>query len=258
MHAGRTWPILLALLSSCTAVRGADPTTADASLSFASQYWFRGVPRSTKPVLQGDVGLSMPLREGTFDFETWGNMQLSNDTGDAVFPDGNGGEFTQLDLDASHARRLGDFDVRAGIHSYNYPNLVANSTHELYVAASREAWKLQHTASLYYDFDVADDIYLNYEVLKRIALRDGWSLDLGASLGLMGSDQAELHFGDDDSGLSDLTVDAMVSRAFDAATTVFFGLSLTTVPDDGLRDALDDADVDDTGFWFTVGAGWSL
>ncbi len=258
MHAGRTWPILFALLSSCAAVRGEEPTTASAGVAFASQYWFRGVPRSTKPVLQGDVALSMPLREGSFDFETWGNMQLSNDTGDAAFPDGNGGEFSQIDLVASHSRRVGDFDLEAGIHSYNFPNLVGNSTHELFVTASREAWKLQHTASFYYDFDVADDIYLNYEALKHLPLRDGWGLDLSGSIGLMGSDQSKLYFGDDSAGLSDLTIEAMVSRAFDAATTVFFGLSATTVPDDGLRDALDDAGLDDTGFWFTVGASWSL
>lgn len=258
MHIVRAWPISLALLAGCASIRGSEPTSAGASAAVATQYWFRGTPRSTKPVLQGDVSLSMPLREGSVDFTTWGNMQLSNDTGDAVFPDGNGAEFTELDLVASYARTIEEYDVAAGVISYNFPNLVAESTHEAFVTVSREAWDLAHTLGVYFDFDVADDLYLSYKATKSMPLQDEWMLDLSGMIGLMGSDQAEIYFGEDDGGFSDLSATGTVSRAMDDVTTVFFSLGFVTVPDSGLRDALDDADLDDTGLWLTAGAAWSL
>ena len=251
-------PLLLLSAAGCASLRTTRPTTSNAALSVASQYWFRGTPRSTKPVAQGSAALSVPLREGTFDFTTWGNINLGTDTGDGAFRDGNGGEFSQIDLIASHGRSIGPYDVTGGVISYNYPNLVGRSTHEAYVAVSSDAWNLSHKVGFYYDFDSAKDFYLSYEILRCVGLESGWELDLSALLGLMSKDQAELYFGQDDAGFSDLSATAKLSRSLDEVSSIFFSLSAITVPDSSLNEALDDAGLDDTGLWFTVGAAWSL
>ena len=126
------------------------------------------------------------------------------------------GEFGEIDLTGSYSQQFGQFAVTAGVVSYNFPNAIGPSTHELFVAAATEYFTLKHTLTLYYDFDLLDDMYLNYMLAKSWGIQEGTNFDLSAMIGYMGSDQAAFYFGTDDSGLSDASITAGVSHTWDA------------------------------------------
>ncbi|MCK6445547.1 MAG: hypothetical protein L6Q99_04075 [Planctomycetes bacterium] len=103
-----------------------------------------------------------------------------------------------------------------------------------------------------------DGIYANYAVAKSFSLAEKTSLDVSGMLGYMGSAQSEFYFGHRKSGLSDASLTAGVSYAFDDNTTLFVSGTAVTVPDSDLGDSLDALGFDDSGFYFAVGASWSL
>jgi hypothetical protein len=216
------------------------------------------VPRSTRPVIQGDGSFSLPLRRGVLDVEVWTNLQGTESTGDGVFPDGRGGEFTEIDFALSWSEAVDDTEYGFGLIDYNFPNLVARSTSETWVALRREFYGYHHEGTLYLDFHEAEGFYASYRVSRVVSLKGGWALDVGAMLGLMSDEQAEFYFGVKDGGFSDISLSATVSRAWDEVTTIFFGATLVTVPDGGLSDALDMLGADDTGLIFTAGATFGL
>ena len=250
----------LALLASCASIRNPDsPMTATASVNYASQYWFRGVPQNEAGNLQGSMGVAVPTSNGgTINASAWGNMLLSNDSGDAVMADQNGGEFGEIDLTGSYSQQFGQFAVTTGVVSYNFPNAIGPSTHELFVAAATEWFTLKHTLTLYYDFDLLDDMYLNYMAAKSWGIAEGTNFDLSGMIGYMGADQAEFYFGTDDSGLSDASITAGVSHTWDANTTLFLSGTLVTVIDSDLEDASDNNNFETDGAWITAGVAWSL
>lgn len=147
---------------------------------------------------------------------TWGNMDLSNDTGDAPFPDGNGGEVTEIDLIGWYSRRIGDVDYEFGLINYSFPSGVGGSTNEAYVSASWEAVGIDMGFSVFYDFDELDDYYANFGVGHSFELDNNLSLDAGVSVGAMGEGQAEAYFGTKDSGLADQTAGALNAASVEA------------------------------------------
>jgi hypothetical protein len=99
----------LALLASCASIRNpGSPATASAGVNYASQYWFRGVPQNESGNAQGSFGVALPTTTGTINMSAWGNMLLSNDSGDAVMADKNGGEFGEIDLTGSYSQAVRD------------------------------------------------------------------------------------------------------------------------------------------------------
>jgi hypothetical protein len=148
--------------------------------------------------------------------------------------------------------------VTTGVVSYNFPNAVGPSTHELFVAAAAEMATLKHTFTLYYDFDLLDDFYFNYQLAKSFPIAEGTNFDLSAMLGYMGSDQAEFYFGTDDSGFSDASITAGVSHTWDANTTLYVSATAVTVVDSDLEDASDNNNFETDGAWLTAGVAWSL
>jgi hypothetical protein len=254
-------PLLLAFapcLGGCASIRGSERSTVSTSQVFASAYWFRGVPRSLQAVTQGDLVVDTPLADGsTLSLVTWYNMQLTNRTGDAAFPAGNGGQMTEIDMVLDYATRIGRLDVSAGGIAYTFPQ-VGPSTKEAYLGATVGALGLDHTLTAYYDVDRLDDYYLQFQAKKSFQVCAGWSVGLAALIGLMGDDQAASYFGIEESGVSDLLVTASLTRAFDENTSVFLELSAVDVPDEDLADALRASGLDASGLWVAIGAGWGL
>lgn len=257
----RSFALLCLLLStsSCASLRDGTPATTSASAGVATQFWFRGAIQSDGPVLQANLATDVPLKNDvTVQIGTWGNMELSNDTGDAALPNGNGGQLDEIDLYANASRTFGAIDTSVGLASYNFPNEVGASTHELFVSGATSTGPVGHALTLYYDFDAVEDAYLNYQASHSVALDDELDLGLSVLLGYMGSDQAAAYFGLEDSGLSDLSFNATLSWAYDEITSLYIAGTALTVPDSDLADSLEDNGFDDSGFWISVGASWSL
>lgn len=245
-------------LAGCANLRGSESSTASTSQILASAHWFRGTPLSLEPVTQADLSVNTPLANGaTFSLVTWYSAQLTNRTGDAFFPDGHGGEITELDLVANYAQNIRGVDVSFGGIAYTYPE-VRESTREAYLGGALDAFGLAHAVTAYYDIDRGDDFYLQYQATRSIALDEQWNAALAVLLGYMSDGQALLYFGRKSSGLSDLLLTGTLTYQFDENTSFFLKGSGVTVPDDELEQALDQNGLEDSGVWLTLGAAWGL
>jgi len=246
-------------LVGCAAIRGGEKPKSAANLAVATQYWFRGVPQSEELVAQGDASVTVPFANGdSFAFTTWGNYQLSNSTGNAAFADRSGGDFTEIDLIGAYATKLEDASVVVGVISYNFPNAVGVSTHELFASATFDNEGLSHTIAGYYDVDQADDFYLNYGLGSTFTLDERFTAKLGGAVGFMSEDQAAFYFGADEAGLSDASITGLLDYKFDEYTNVYARAAAITVPDPDLRDASEARGFKTSTVVFTFGISWSL
>ncbi len=244
--------------SGCANLRGSERSTVSTSQTVATAHWFRGTPLVLQPVTQADLTVNTPLANGaTFSLVTWYSAQLTNRTGDGIFPDGNGGQTTELDLVANYAQRFGALDLSFGGIAYTYPQIRA-STKEAYLSLAVDALGLAHSLTAYYDVDLNDDYYLQYQVSRGVMLDERWSAAMALLLGYMSNDQAQFYFGKKRAGLSDLLLSGTLTYQFDENTSFFLRGSGVTVPDDTLAAALDQDGFDDSGLWFTLGAAWGL
>lgn len=250
--------LLLAPCAACANLRGEERSTVSTSQTVASAYWFRGTPQSLEAVTQGDLVVNTPFADGsTLSFTTWYNAQLTNQTGDAIFPDGQGGQATEIDLVLSYARNVGRVAMTAGMIGYHFPG-IGPSTKEAWLGGTLEAFGISHALTAYYDVDLLDDYYLSYQASRGFPLDERWSAALSFLLGYMSEDQAEFYFGTRRSGLSDLLLTGSLSYAFDENTSLFLKAAGVTVPDDELSDSLDANGYDDSGAWLALGAAWGL
>lgn len=251
-------PLALSPLAACESLRGTEGSTVSTSQVVASAYWFRGVPRSLEAVTQGDLSVDTPLATGgTLSFVTWYNLQLTNRTGDATFPDGNGGQNTEIDLVLDYTHDFGRTKLSAGGVAYHFPQ-VGPSTKEAYVTGALDALGLSHALSAYYDMDKADDFYLSYQASRGFELDEQWRGALAVLLGYMADGQGETYFGTRRAGFSDLLLTGALSYHFDQNTSVFLKVAGVTVPDDALAETLDQSGLDDSGMWVVLGAAWGL
>lgn len=250
--------VLLTTLASCESLRGTEPSKVTTAQTVASAYWFRGVPRSLEPVTQGELEVLTPLATGgTLSFLTWYNLQLTNGTGDAVFPDGNGGQTTEIDMVLDYAHSFGRSTLNVGGIAYAFPGL-GPSTKEAYVSGSLPALGLSHALSASYDLDRLDDYYVSYQATRGFRFDEQWSGALAVLLGYMGDGQSRGYFGTEHAGFSDLLLTGSLTFAFDENTTVFLKAAGVSVPDDELSDQLQQDGFEDTGLWFSLGAAWGL
>lgn len=245
----------LASLASCSTLHS---PAVETSVSYSSQYWFRGAVQNDSGVLQGDLSVSMQTAgEGTVGLTTWGNMDTSNDTGDAPFPDGNGGVLTEIDLIGWYSRRIGNVDYEIGLINYSFPSGVGGSTNEAYVGASWEVAGLDMGLTVFYDFDALDDYYANFGVGHSFELDNDLRLDTGVSVGAMGEGQAEVYFGTKDAGLADLNANATLNYQIDEHCSTFLGVHSTSVLSSDFEDAVKTAGYTDSDIWLSLGLAWS-
>jgi hypothetical protein len=168
---------------------------AGADVVYRSEHVWRGLTRSSGPVLQPSVFGSFQPRGWTFTVGAWANLELwnagTNDLSDAD-PDQR---FTELDYWAEAHTRLHDFDLRAGITRYDFqgdPNLGLHhrlDTTELYAGASYLLLdRFQFGATAAYDLGDIDGAYVELQALRYFPVVQfhGWlvSLHLNAVTGL--------------------------------------------------------------------------
>lgn len=242
---------------SCASLHG--PAEFEGNLSLSDAYIFRGVPQNENGVVQADATTSISAGDrGTLAFGAWGNMDLSNDTGDAVFPDGNKGEFSEIDLILSYARPIGSTDLEIGIIGYQFPNKVGSSTNELYVTGSWDLYGLAPALSLYWDWDQIDGVYLNGSVSRGFEISEKTSAEAGASLALSDSNHAKGYYASSGGGLGDARVHGNIAYAWDEHTKFSASLNLSTIVDSKYEDDLDAVGLETNNIWFALGVSWSL
>lgn len=246
----------------------------------ASQYNHRGMVQVEKGVAQGELFADFPLalpgsnsELGFLSLGTWANLNLQDDTGDAWFPQDQGGKFSEIDLTAQYSRSLDDLGIpvtmAAGLLAYvipngsEFPNGVRGSTTELFVSAHKtlfgdEIYSFTPSIRMDYDPDEVDGFYFRGGLSKGIPLGQMFQLDLGVHLGYSEENHSDWTYGVDEAGLADLRGSAAVSYFFDESTTVYLGVGASTIIDSEIRDWFDIVGIDSDNFWVNLGVSWTF
>ncbi|MFT5288130.1 MAG: hypothetical protein ACI8QS_001900 [Planctomycetota bacterium] len=233
----------------------------------ASQHNFRGMPAVRTGVLQGEMGLSLPTKEeGTLEVRTWANMDLHNGTGQAWFPDGHAGKFSQIDFDVSWARELKGNFLKVGLTQYNLQHGAEffigerGETSEIFVSFTRPTVaELVPTLVLHYDFDEVEDFYIQGRVERIFQVREDIFITPVLSLGYSGEDMSLWNYGLQESALADLRLEVTGNYRLDERTFVYLTLSGSTILDSELEDWFEeDLSIESDNSWISAGFSWNL
>ncbi|MEM6672276.1 MAG: hypothetical protein AAF726_05500 [Planctomycetota bacterium] len=261
-------PCAALFLVSCVADRTA-PTTVTVGADLASAYVHRGMVQNENEVLQVEGIVKIPAkRDGTLRLRTWGNMDLGNDTGDAWFPDGNAGSFSQIDINAFYDQAVGNGTISAGVVNYNLPNGIEfpfgerGATNEVVLAGAYalpdSLLALVPSLSVHYDFDEVDGFYVRAGLARTFGDPTGFSVDADVGLAWMDGEQAFwlYAFPEDESGLADLTARLTARYPIIEGTTLSAFIAYSTVIDDDYSDWIESLGIDPDQAYGGIGVRW--
>ena len=233
--------------------------------TFATKFVHRGMTLVDNPVLQPQMAIELPTEWGDrIGLAAEANMDLRNDTGQAWFPDGHAGRFTQIEFQGSYLRQVGPLALRAGVHSYNlpngleFPNGERGGTTEVFLIATAEVLEANPYAAVHYDFDEVRGAYYRAGIREDIPLGEKFAIALDGSLGYVSEAQAAWMYGIGESGLADLRGEIVLKYRHDERTEVRVGAHGSLIVDDTLDDWFRDLNIDDDPIWFSAGIAWSF
>ncbi|MEM7263213.1 MAG: hypothetical protein AAF488_14580 [Planctomycetota bacterium] len=259
-------PVWLALvaalsLSGCILPEEVTPLVGS-SFAVATQYNHRGMVQNEKGVAQGSLRVDVPVRgDGNLRIETWANMDLGNDTGDAWMPNGHGGKVTEVDLMAAYSRRIGAIGATLGVVSYilpnglEFPNGERGTTTEWFLSIVGEILGVTTEAELHYDWDEVDGYYAKVGARKGFK-REKLGAEIGAHLSYSDDDHSDWTYGLSESGFADVRATGKVTYDFDDRTTFYGELGLSTIIDSELRDWFDLIGIEENNVWLELGVNW--
>jgi hypothetical protein len=233
--------LFLAIILNASIAFGADVTAA---VDLNSAYIWRGLTLNDGLVAQP----SLDVTSGGLDINVWGNYDLSDY--DGTLEKYN---FSEIDLTLAYTHTLGPVDLTGGIIEYLFPTTDkggAESTQEVFLGASFEPFEKLKGFSVgatgYYDFDQVDSYYISPSIGYSMDFCEGFSMDMGASCGIVGEDYAKKVSGGTDAGFNEYTLTLGTSYTIDVYT--FSGQI-------GYTDAIDNDVYPDPDVNFYGGAG---
>jgi len=241
---------------------------------FGTKFVHRGMTQVDRPVLQPTMGVSLPTVNGdTINVTARANMDLQNDNGNAWFPNGHAGRFSEIDFIASYTTQLTEaVNVRAGLFNYNLPNgqefnldgrggpgEERGGTNEVFVIVSANVLEANPYISWHYDFDEVRGAYYRAGIAESFEINDKWNVQVDGSIGYVSSAQADWLYDLDQSGWADLRGFIKVNYAYDARTTLTAGLHGSAMMNRTLDNWFNDVGVfDDDPIWVTLGVNWNF
>jgi hypothetical protein len=230
-----------------------------------SDYIWRGLSLTNKPVLQPDVSLSFTAGKATITGGGWANIELGRyDDADEISEGGGLGSFdlTEFDPYAEVSFPAGKATIAGGITGYIYPNdagLTSDAnTWELYGTVSVEA-PLTPTFGIWYDIDEIKGAYLEASVSHALPVTPTITLDLGALAGFSAGqgipDDPDESFNFNDDGLSHL--DFSVGSTFTAGSVSIAPTVHVLYNNDDFTKVTSATSDSDVKVWFGVSFGWA-
>jgi hypothetical protein len=231
----------LVALTAAGAATQAQAATAVAALDVNSAYVWRGMTSNNGLVLQP----SMDVSANGFAFNVWANYDVDDYDGLA-----EENKFSEIDLTASYAFKLGAVDASVGVIEYTYPSTNPDagsrslpSTEEVFFGLG---YDLGHgfsvSTKVYYDFDQVDDFYVTAGLSYSYSLNDKTTLGLSGMISYAGENWAEV-VGGTDSGFFNYTLTASAKYLVTDAFAVSANINYTDSMDD---DVFPDETVDTT------------
>ena len=227
----------LATLTLAAAATTADAATATAALDVNSAYVWRGVTFNDGLVLQPSIDVAA---ENGFSVNVWGNLDIDDYDGTL-----NDGEFSEVDLTATYAFKLGAVDASVGVIEYTFPN-GAESTTEIFAGLGYDLGNgFSLSGKVYYDCDQVNDFYVTAGLGYSYSINEKTTLGLSGLIGYAGEDMAEAYGGGTDSGFFNYQLNASIKYKFNDAFGIGANINFTDSMDD---DVLTDEKVDTTVF----------
>lgn len=263
-----TAALLAATLSACVVPDGAVPQV-DLATGLATKYVHRGMVQNEEGVMQSEAVMVLPAeKDGAIVARAWGNMDLSNDTGDAWLPDGHAGKFSQIDFNLLYVQSFENASVTAGFINYNLPNGLEfpfgerGATSEFLVEGqmqlSEKYFSIVPSLAIHYDFDEVEGFYIRTGVERAFPINDQLTITSDLGLAWMDGDQAFWNFAEPgSSGLGDLTLRGTAEYVIDDHTTATGFLAYSTLLASAYRDWFDLIGINPDQFFLGLGVRWS-
>lgn len=239
----------LAALTLTGAATQADAATATAAIDVNSAYVWRGLTANDGLVLQPSIDVAA---ENGFSVNVWANYD--GDDYDGLAEEN---KFSEIDLTATYAFKLGVVDMSAGVIAYTFPTTypdaypagqakAVSNTSELFLGLG---YDLGHGFSLlgkiYYDFDQVDDFYMTAGLGYSYSINDKTTLGLSGLISYAGEDMAEFYGAGTDSGFFNYQLTASLKYKVTDAFGIGANINVTDTMDD---DVLSEDVVDTTVF----------
>ena len=287
----RTAPLLAAisiLTCGCIVPEDASPAVSLGS-ALATKFVHRGMTQSENGVLRPRLAMTLPtVTEDSVRLVVEGNMDLSNDNGDAWFPRGHGGKFSEVDFIGSYTQRfedaslfgileLGQPTVTAGVFNYNLPNGAEfqadtlsgvagggpfderGATSEVFVQVSAEVLEANPYLSWHYDFDEVNGAYYRAGIVETFEINDDWGVLLDGSLGYASAAQSDWLYDLAQSGLADLRGKAEIFWFYDDRTRIAGAVHGSMMIDNDIEEWFVDVGIPDSDpIWFSLGVTWAF
>jgi uncharacterized protein (TIGR02001 family) len=263
MPCGRAVFVALALMGLTASAQAQVGLSVTAGLF--SDYVWRGLSLTNKPVLQPDVSLSFTAGKATITGGGWANIELGRYDGANDIGEGGGlGSFdlTEFDPYAEVSVPVGKATLTGGVIGYIYPNdagLTSDAnTVELYGTVAFDV-PLAPTFGIWYDVDKIKGAYLEAGVTHSLPVTPSIALDLGALAGFSAGQgtstdpNESLNFNDD--GLTHL--DFSVGTTFAAGSVSIAPMVHLIYNNDDFTRITGATSDSDFKAWFGVSIGWS-
>jgi hypothetical protein len=257
----RTSTALLLLLSAaCTTV--SEPASVHTEVRAYSQHVFRGVSQTDGKALQALSDWTLDLGDGQrFRLGTFLNADGTNDAGDGVYHNGNGGQITRVEFEPTWIWDLPDGSLSAGIVNRSHPNLAGyGDTNEAKLSweLASELFGMQPSFTAFYDLEDGDGLYAQFGAGRGYELKPDWSLATSFSLAYADKDQAAILYGAGEAGFADLTAESVLRWRNTPNLDLTATLAASTIVSNELADSLEAAGRDDANFWLGLGMSWNF
>lgn len=238
----------LVALTAGGAASQATAATATVALDTYSAYMWRGLTFNDGFVLQPSIDVSA----NGFAINVWANYDLDDYNG--VVEEN---QFSEIDLTASYAFKLGAVDASVGIIEYAFPTTYPTSyngdpkavknTAEVFAGLSYDLGRgFVVSSKLYYDIDEVNDFYMTAGLGYSYSVNDKTTLGLSGLISYAGDDFAAFYAPDStDGGFFNYMLTASVKYMVTDAFGVSANINYTDSMDDNV---LPDTNVDTTLF----------
>lgn len=159
--------------------------SAELAMGAYSKYVWRGFELSDDSIV---LQPSMTVGYKGFAFNLWGNLDT-----DYYAVDPNTKEFTEVDMTFSYDWMAGPVGMSAGYIYYGLDGL--DDSQEIYLSAALDTL-LSPTLSIYRDYDSYRGWYVTFGISHSVPVSGDISLDLGAQVSYMKSEDAESNWAD--------------------------------------------------------------
>lgn len=263
--------VMLGALVSLTAFAqnaapGESRLTVGANIDYSTKYIWRAFPVNDEAVLQPSIAATFDgLGPGKLGVKWWGNYNLTDSLGQDAE-----NRFIEYDWQVGYGMDLpGNSMVEFGMIYYYFPRAnkrkpnealgAWQETFEFYTnlevgLVDTDALDASAIASIYYDADEAEGIYVNAGLKGDYILTDKWATSLSAVVGCANSNYNSAYFGVSSEAINDFTIEAAIGAPIDDHISIKFGLGYSDFIDSDIERFVDRIPGrSSSNTWFKVG-----